>query len=102
MVVLAYVDDLIVAGNDRERCQQFKKYLQSCFHIKDLGPLHYFLGLEVERSKKGIHLSQHKYAKDIIAETGLEEGKHAETPIPQQHGLSAYIGEPLEDVAGYR
>lgn len=67
-----------------------------------MGPLHYFLGLEVKRSEKGIYLSQHKYAKDIVAETGLEGAKHAEAHIPQQHGLFADIGDPLEDVAAYR
>ncbi|KAL0449283.1 UNVERIFIED_CONTAM: Retrovirus-related Pol polyprotein from transposon RE2 [Sesamum latifolium] len=102
MVVLVYVDDLIVARNDTEKCKQFKTYLQGCFQIKDLGPLSYFLGLEVKRTKYGIYLSRHKYAKDIITELGLEDSKHVESPIPQQHGLSADIGEPIEDAWLYK
>ena len=45
--VLVYVDDLIVLGNDHATIQIFKEYLSNCFHMKDLGVLKYFLGIEV-------------------------------------------------------
>ena len=54
--VLVYVDDLILSGNDSAAIQHFKFYLSTCFHMKDLGALKYFLGLEVARSKDGIFL----------------------------------------------
>ena len=41
--VLVYVDDLIVSGSDFLAIQLFKKYLSSCFYMKDLGVLKYFL-----------------------------------------------------------
>ena len=50
--VLVYVDDLIVAGNDKSAMLKFKQYLGNCFKMKDLGLLKYFLGLEVARSKQ--------------------------------------------------
>jgi len=50
--VLVYVDDLIVAGNDNSAIQQFKAYLSTCFHMKDLGILKYILGIEVARSSE--------------------------------------------------
>jgi len=40
--LLVYVDDIILSGNDASACQSFKKYLNECFHIRDLGPLKYF------------------------------------------------------------
>lgn len=43
--VLVHVDDLIISGNYAKVVQQFKEYLRSCFHIKDLGWLKYFLGI---------------------------------------------------------
>lgn len=52
LVVLVYVDDLIVSGNDSEAILRFKLYLHICFHMKDLGRLKYFLGVEVARSPK--------------------------------------------------
>jgi len=47
MTLLIYVDDLILTGNNSEVCSKLKQYLHSCFKMKDLGPLKYFLGIEV-------------------------------------------------------
>lgn len=71
--VLVYVDDLIIGGNDPTLISKFKAYLNRKFHMKDLGVLKYFLGIEVSRNKDGIYLSQQKYALDIITECGLLE-----------------------------
>lgn len=47
LIVLVYVDDLIVAGNNVDVLKKFKLYLGDCFHMKVLGILKYFLGVEV-------------------------------------------------------
>lgn len=52
--VLVYVDDLVIASNCLEWLEKFKTYLGTCFHMKDLGRLKYFLGIEVARSDEGI------------------------------------------------
>lgn len=69
--VLVYVDVLIVFGSDLVILTGFKTYLQSCFHMKDLGNLNYFLGIEMARSPQGIVMSQCKYTLDIIADCRL-------------------------------
>jgi len=51
--VLVYVDDLIISGNNPAKLQRFKTYLNQCFHMKDLGKLKYFLGIEVARGAEG-------------------------------------------------
>lgn len=79
LVVLVYVDDLLISGNDHTAILAFKTYLHTCFHMKDLGTLKYFLGVEVARSPTGIFLCQRKYALDIITETGLLGSKPALT-----------------------
>jgi len=56
--LLVYVDDIILAGNDKEEIVQIKQALNQTFKIKDLGDLRYFLGLEVAISKKGISESK--------------------------------------------
>ncbi|CAH9142241.1 unnamed protein product [Cuscuta epithymum] len=69
--VIVYVDGLLISGNDSAAMGSFKSYLNACYHMKDLGFLKYFLGIEVARSSTGIFLNQRKYALDIITETGF-------------------------------
>lgn len=40
--------------------------LRSKFALKDLGTLHYFLGMEVNHINEGITLTQKRYATEII------------------------------------
>lgn len=54
--ILIYVDDFLITGNSLSSIAKFEKYLSSCFHMKDLGSLKYFLGLEVARNFTGIFL----------------------------------------------
>lgn len=61
VVLLVYVDDIILTGNDESELNNVKFFLKSQFLIKDLGELKYFLGIEVLRTEKGICLNQRKY-----------------------------------------
>jgi len=65
-MVLIYVDDIIIIGNNDKFIQDLKLFLQQQFHIKDLGKLKYFVGLEVARSKAGIVISQRKYTLKFL------------------------------------
>ncbi|KAK2999074.1 hypothetical protein RJ639_024033 [Escallonia herrerae] len=100
--VLVYVDDLILAGNNITACSSFKKYLNDCFKLKDLGPLKYFLGIEAARGPRGLFLSQRKYALDILSESGLSASKPAAFPMEQNHGLALASGPLLSDPGPYR
>lgn len=55
--MLVYVDDLLITGSDNKLIQQLKETLMDQFSLKDLGPLRYFLGVEVARSPEGIVLN---------------------------------------------
>ena len=79
-MLIVYVDDIIITGDDKQGIDDLKRYLQNSFRTKDLGKLHYFLGIKVARSKEGISLSQRKYVLDILEETGLLGSKPMETP----------------------
>jgi hypothetical protein len=48
-----------------------KRFILNRFRIKNLGDLKYFLGIEFSCSKKGIFMSQKKYALDILQDSGL-------------------------------
>lgn len=100
--VLVYVDDLIIGGNDSDLITKFKAYLNRTFHMKDLGVLKYFLGIEVSRNNEGIYLSQQKYALDIINECGLLGCKPIDTPMEQNHTLARDKGEFFSEPSKYR
>jgi hypothetical protein len=102
LYVLVYVDDLIISGNDNKSIVSFKSYLSTCFHMKDLGTLKYFLGIEVARNSNGIFLCQRKYTLDIIAEAGLLGSKPVGFPLEQNHHLPLATGTPLQNPDRYR
>ncbi|KAK3017685.1 hypothetical protein RJ639_004052 [Escallonia herrerae] len=99
--VLVYVDDLIISGNNHAAIQRFKTYLSECFHMKDLGVLKYFLGVEVARGPEGIFLCQSKYALDMISEIGLLGVKLASVPLEQNHQLALATGPLIDDPERY-
>ncbi|PKI48793.1 hypothetical protein CRG98_030835 [Punica granatum] len=77
-------------------------YLDQCFRIKDLGPLSYFLGIEIIRSSSGLFLNQRKYILDILTEAGMLGSRPAYFTMEQQHQLSNDSGDPIPDPRQYR
>ncbi|CAH9122907.1 unnamed protein product [Cuscuta epithymum] len=70
--------------------------------MKDLGNLHYFLGIEASRSPKGLFLSQNKYVTDLLARFHLHTVKPVRTPLASRTTLSLSDGELLVDSTEYR
>ncbi|XP_057246781.1 uncharacterized mitochondrial protein AtMg00810-like [Beta vulgaris subsp. vulgaris] len=96
-IILVYVDDLLMSGDDETSIAEMKKVLDDCFTIKDLGHLRYFLGIEVARNGKGTMINQRKYALDIVKDAGFDHCTPATFPFPKGVKLSTDIGEVLED-----
>ena len=88
--LIIYIDDMIITGDDTEEMSKLQEQLSVEFEMKNLGGLKYFLGIEVERSQKGIFLSQRKYVLDLLSKVGLLECKPANTPIIQNHRLTKH------------
>ncbi|XP_019107128.1 uncharacterized mitochondrial protein AtMg00810-like [Beta vulgaris subsp. vulgaris] len=70
--------------------------------MSDLGPLSYFLGIAVTRTPSYMLLSQHKYAQEILEQTGMASCKHAATPVDTKSKLSADAGPQFHDPTLYR
>ena len=102
MALLVYVDDIVLASNDSDACSEFKSYLHSCFSIKHLGPLKYFLELKVARSPKGISLSQRKHALEIVDDCDLLSAKPSDFTMEENHQLALATGSYLQDARSYR
>lgn len=89
-VVVAYVDDLLLTGNDPSVLTSLKTVLHGAFTIKDLGELKYFLGVEVSQSSNGILLNQRKYILDMLKDANMSSGAPATFPLPKGIKLSIH------------
>uniref|UniRef100_A0A2N9EJW8 Integrase catalytic domain-containing protein n=1 Tax=Fagus sylvatica TaxID=28930 RepID=A0A2N9EJW8_FAGSY len=101
-LILLYVDDMIITGDDTAGICDLQKFLSQQFEMKDLGTLSYFLGLEVTSSSDGYYLSQAKYASDLLSKAGLTDSKTVSTPLELNVKLNTTDGEPLSDATLYR
>nr|XP_020172578.1 uncharacterized mitochondrial protein AtMg00810-like [Aegilops tauschii subsp. strangulata] len=70
--------------------------------MKDLGDLHYFLGIRVTRSPSGFFLSQQQYADDILERAGMDSCKTVATPVNTKAKLPSADGPPVDDPTAYR
>ncbi|XP_059640054.1 uncharacterized mitochondrial protein AtMg00810-like [Cornus florida] len=102
VALIVYVDDIVLIGDDTTGIDEVKSYLGRQFEIKDLGPLRYFLGIEVARSKTGIFISQRKYVLDLLSASGQLGARPADTPIEQNHRLTDSEGELLSNIGQYQ
>ncbi|XP_020209382.1 uncharacterized protein LOC109794341 [Cajanus cajan] len=102
VLLLIYVDDMVITGSDHTSIQHLKEQLKASFHMKDLGPLRYFLGLEVSMDSTGLFLHQHKYVEDLISLAGLHSTTPVDTPLEINVKYHRDEGDLLSDALLYR
>eukprot|EP00253_Pinus_taeda_P032796 PITA_32796 len=66
LILVLYVDDLLITSSSVSTIAAVKRALHDRFFMTDMGPLHFFLGLEISQDATGIKLSQAKYARDLL------------------------------------
>jgi len=101
-VLIVYVDDIVVTGNDEEGRRKLRDYLIHEFDIKELCQLKYFLSIEVAHSRAGIFISQQKYIVDLLKGTGLLGCKATAIPIEPNHKLGEFLEEKAVDKGSYQ
>jgi histone deacetylase 1/2 len=94
MILLLYVDDIIITGSASGAIQQVISALTTEFDIKDLGFLHYFLGIQITRTATGLFLLQTKYVEDLLTKSKMVAAKPCDTPCLPYHRLLKEDGDP--------
>jgi hypothetical protein len=82
-----YVDNLVITGNNSIFVASIIKQLGDMFSLKDMGSLHFFLGIEVIPTQTGLFLSQHKYVRELLAKTSMSGAKDVSTPLSTTQSL---------------
>ena len=102
ILLLLYVDDMIITGDDLSDIQELKDFLSQQFEMIDLGHLSYFLGLEITHSTNGLYITQAKYASNLLSQAGLTDCKTVDTPVELNVHLTPSGGKPLSNPSLYR
>jgi hypothetical protein len=104
MFMLVYVDDIIIASSNQKATNKLLHKLGQEFALKDMGDLHYFLGIEVHKVNNGLILTQDKYASDLLQRVGMGNCKPVSTPLSTSEKLSTFEGIALgqHDTTQYR
>ncbi|GJS15447.1 uncharacterized mitochondrial protein-like protein [Tanacetum coccineum] len=96
------MDDILLTGNDKSLLQSIKQQLDQQFSIKDLGSLHYYLGIEILQNSKGLVMSKRKYALDLLQCAEVLNHKHSTIPLDHLKNLNLTYGDLLHDPSLYR
>ena len=81
-IIAVYVDDLILICKSEEEMLKLKRSLSARFSTKDMGELHYCLGINIfqDKEQKCLWLNQELYIKKLIQKYGLSDAKEVHTP----------------------
>nr|GEW83698.1 retrotransposon protein, putative, Ty1-copia subclass [Tanacetum cinerariifolium] len=102
ILLVVYVDDIVITGSDKAGIKKLKSFIGTCFQMKDLETLKYFLGIEVSHSSKGICLSQRKYCLDFLDDAGQVEAKPCDEPMTPKLKLRSKDERLLHNPEKYR
>eukprot|EP00253_Pinus_taeda_P027644 PITA_27644 len=80
LIIVLYVDDLILTSDD-QLIVSCKEDLAIEFEMKDMGLMHYFIGMEVWQKDGKLFVSQGKYANKILKRFHMERCKPMQTPL---------------------
>jgi hypothetical protein len=86
--LLLYIDDIVLMASTADLLHRTIVALQREFAMKDLGPLHHFLGITAECRSQGLFLHQRQYAIDILERADMSDCKPCSTPVDTQAKLS--------------
>ncbi|CAN6715372.1 unnamed protein product [Malus baccata var. baccata] len=101
VLLLLYVDDVILTGSSSQLISQVIKALTTEFEMKDLGNLHYLLGLQISHTDEGLFVSQSKYIIELIDKVDLQDCKPCATPCLPYHRLIKNDGKPYHSPEQY-
>ena len=102
ILISLYVDDMIITRDGDDLIRGIKRLMEKVFEMKDLGRLHYCLGLKVCRDTGKTFLTEGKYARNLLEKFGMDQFRSAVTPLQQNLKLRSDDGTKEVDATMYR
>jgi hypothetical protein len=102
LVVGVYVDDLLITGELLTEVEEFNGEMKKLFRMSNLGPLSYYLGIEVKQGRRGIELRQSAYANKLLDKVDMGRCNTCATPMEVRPKLSKNGTSPTVDATLYR
>jgi hypothetical protein len=102
LLLVLYVDDFLITGCSNSVVVEVKRILHDRFLMTCVGPLHFFLGLEISQDALSIKLSQAKYARDLLERFHMKNCKYSSTPFLSGVKLEDGKETPLVENTLYR
>lgn len=97
------MDDILVASNnDQPKINEVNQFLDKEFTIKDLAQADFFLGIELNQTKHGIFVGQHKYIHDILLEANMLDHISCDTSVSVGSKISKDDRVIFDKLAKYR
>ena len=77
LVLLLYVDDMLIVGQDPKKIGSLKKALSKSFAMKDMGLAKQILRMHIvrDRKKKFLWLSQERYVTNVLQRFSMADAK---------------------------
>lgn len=100
--LLLYVDDIVLTASTQSLLNRIITALKTEFDMTDMGNLHHFLGISVQRDAQGLFLQQQNYAADILHRAGMTDCNPCLTPADTKTKLAADDSPRVSDPSLYR
>jgi hypothetical protein len=90
IILTLYVDDILIARNNKEMIDTTKRWLSSNFDMKDMSEASYVLGVKIirDRAKRLLGLTQETYIKKMLERYHMQDSKLMDTPVDKSLSLS--------------
>nr|XP_019067532.1 uncharacterized protein LOC109119446 [Solanum lycopersicum] len=95
-------DDINITGTDSSLITSLEQQFKDSFHMKDLGTLTHFLGLEVHNIALGVIINQYKYTQNMISLAGLQDSSSVDIPLEFNVKYLREEGDLLPDTTMFR
>ncbi|PKU66382.1 putative mitochondrial protein [Dendrobium catenatum] len=100
-LILIYMDDILITGNNSSSINNLLATLRSQFALKQLGQINLFLGIQVSRTESDFFLHQQHYAEKLLQEAGFINSKPCPTPITPTSRHQPSESTPFSDPTLY-